>query len=178
MSIILTLDKLRDMIKEDILKVTKRHQKEGGVNYYFTPNIAIKLYKAKVVFKNPKFLVFQFSKDHNINLLHFLRGINTILLQRLKNTHSEMFNKEIYSFFSETETHFTIRSYLPNRKNKYHIQCESSDNSVSYFTLPKLEYIFDNITLEFRNVWCLTNNDGSSKSGFNLELKNVYYDYN
>jgi hypothetical protein len=173
MSIILTLDKLKSIIEEGTLKIAKKHQKEGGVNYYFTPNIAIKLYKAKVTFKNPKFLVLQFSKDHNINLLHFLRGVNNTLLYELKRAHSEMFTKEVYSFFSETDTHFTIRCYLPNYKNKYFIQCESSDNSVTYFTLPRLEHVFDNVTLEIRNVWYK-----NEKGGFNLELKNVYYDYN
>ena len=91
MSTILTLDKLKEMVEEKILKIVKRHQKEGGVNYYFTPNIAIKLYKAKVIFKNPKFLVFQFSKVDNMNLLYFLTGINNILLTELRKNHSEMF---------------------------------------------------------------------------------------
>ena len=169
---LLTLDKLKGIVEDDTLKIAKKHQKEGGVNYYFSPNIGIKLYKAKVVFKNPKFLVLQFSKDHNINLLFFLRGVNNILLHELKKKHSEMFTKEIYSFFSETETHFTIRCYLPNYKNKYLIQCESSDNSVTYFTLPRLEYVFDNITLEIRNVW-----HKNERGGFNLELKYIYHDY-
>ena len=48
MSTILTLDKLKEMVEEKILKIVKRHQKEGGVNYYFTPNIAIKLYKIEI----------------------------------------------------------------------------------------------------------------------------------
>lgn len=174
MTTILTLDKLKSMVEEKILKIVKRHQKEGGVNYYFTPNISIKLYKAKVVFKNPKFLVFQFSKVDNMNLFYFLTGINNILLTELRKNHSEMFGKDIYNFFSETETHFTIRCHLPNYKNKYLINCESSDNSVSYFTLPRLDHSFDHVTLEIRNVWYLS----SGKGGFNLELKNVYYDYN
>ena len=92
---LLTLDKLKDIVKDNTLKIAKKHQKEGGVNYYFSPSIGIKLYNAKVIFKNPKFLVLQFSKDHNINLLYFLRGVNSILLHELKKTHSEMFTKEI-----------------------------------------------------------------------------------
>ena len=99
MSIYLTLDNLNDLISSKSLKILKKNQKENGTNYYFTPNLVLKLYGAKVIFINPKFLVFQFCKIKNSSLYLLLKSINSILLNELKKTHSEMFNKEIYSFF-------------------------------------------------------------------------------
>ena len=172
MSIYLTLDNLNDLISSKSLKILKKNQKENGTNYYFTPNLVLKLYGAKVIFINPKFLVFQFCKIKNSSLYLLLKSINSILLNELKKTHSEMFNKEIYSFFSDVDDKFTIRCYLPNYKNKYFIQCESSDNSVNYFTLPKHQITYDMITIEIRNVWYK-----NEKGGFNIELKGVYYNF-
>ena len=125
MTIILNLQILNDLIKTDTIKIMKKRQKIlQNNNYYFTPNLGMNLYNAKVSFVNPKFLVLQFCKYQNINLLTLLRRVNDILQTQLKKEHSELFDKDIYSMISEQEDTFTLRCSLPNNKGKYFIKCQ------------------------------------------------------
>jgi hypothetical protein len=168
MTVILTTDLLNNMIADNVLKVFKKNQKNvDNCNYYFTPSIGLSLYSPKVKYLDKKFLVFEFDKTNNINLLHMFRHINTILQNKIKRDFSEMFDKTIHDFFYEDDCIFTIRFYLPNYNGKYLVNVENDRR----FYLPRIGCIYHNIKVEFRNVW-----KSNNKYGFNIELKNVCID--
>lgn len=165
MTVILTTDLLNEMISDNILKVFKKNQKNvGNCNYYFNPNIGLSLYSVKVKYLDKKFLVFEFDKTNNIDLLHMFRHINTTLQNKIKRDFSEMFDKTIHDFFYEDESVFTMRCYLPNYNGKYLINVENDRK----FYLPQIGCIYNNIRVEFKNVW-----KSNDKYGFNIELKSV-----
>jgi len=168
MSIILTSDSLNELISSKTLKIIKKNQKIlDNSNYYFTPCLGINLYKPKIIFINPKFVVFEFDKYEFYNLLKLLQNTNDKLQYKLKNEYSELFNKDIYNIISEQENTFTLRCYLPNKNGKYFIKCNESS---LYFKLPRVNTYLDFAFIEIRNVWCK-----DSKYGFNLELKAITY---
>ena len=163
------------IINSDILSslnitILKRSQKVAlNHNYYFSPNMALYLYNPKVTFINPKFIVFEFDKRTHLNLLLLIKRLDDTLQNQLKKKFSELFDKEIYNIVSETETHFTLRCFLPTVRNKYNIICKGDvDNMV--FKLPRLDCIFKDIMVEIKNVWQTGN-----KIGYNIELKSVNY---
>lgn len=151
--------------------ILRRSQKmECNHNYYFSPNMAMHLYDAKVVFINPKFIVFEFDKSTHLTLLDLMRRLNDKLQTELKKNCSELFDKEIYNIVSEKETSFSIRCFLPTIRGKYNIICKDSDENGLIFKLPRLDCIFKEITIEIKNVW-----QTGDKRGFNIELKSVNY---
>lgn len=162
------------------IKILKKTQKIScNHNYYFSPNMGMHLYNAKVVFINPKFIVFEFNKRTHLNLLLLMRKTNDRLQTELKKNFSELFDKEIYDIVSEKEESFSIRCFLPNSlskiagigtREKYNIICQNSQNENLSFKLPRLECIFSEITIEIKNVW-----ENGDKRGFNIELKSVRY---
>lgn len=166
MTIILNCDILDSMISNDEIKIIKRSQNiVGNSNYYFNPNIGIKLYNPEVKFIDKKFVVFYFDKYKHSSLLKLLKHMDAVLQNFVKCKYSELFDKKIYSIFSEDDMGFTIRCYLPNRNGKYNIQTETQ---TIRFTLPRLGCIYDVATIEFRNIW-----KNGDKYGFNIELKGV-----
>jgi hypothetical protein len=165
MTIILTSDKIDALIKENILKVLKKPQKNTtNFNYYFTPNIGISLYNPKVKYIDKKFIVFEFERYKNSSLYHLLKHINTTLQNELKKQYIELKDKYIYDLFSEQNEYFFIRCYLPNNNGKYFI----SVNEDKRFYLPRIGCIYDNVIVEIRNIW-----GKGDKYGFNIELKKV-----
>jgi hypothetical protein len=151
--------------------ILRRSQKMAcNHNYYFTPNIAMHLYNAKVVFIKPTFIVFEFDKSTHLSLLLLMRRLNDKLQMELKINCSELFDKEIYDIVSEKETTFSIRCFLPTIRGKYNIICQDPDENGLVFKLPRLDCIFKEITIEIKNVW-----QTGDKRGFNIELKSVNY---
>ena len=174
------------------IKILKKTQKIScNHNYYFSPNMGMHLYNAKVTFINPKFIVFEFDKRTHLNLLLLMRKTNDRLQTELKKNFSELFDKEIYDIVSEKDESFSIRCFLPNTlqtvnpsvrqgtlskipgigtREKYNIICKSNQNENLTFKLPRLECIFSEITIEIKNVW-----ENGDKRGYNIELKSVKY---
>lgn len=158
---------------ESNIKILKRNQKtQGNANYYFSPIISFELYNAKVIFINPKFLVFEFDKYKCSTLFNLLQKSYNVLQNELKKNYSELFDKNIYSFIAEQETTFTIRCHLPNKNGKYFITCKDINQNDLKFNLPRSNINYSMVIIEVRNLW--SNND---KYGFNIELKHIKYDF-
>lgn len=166
MTIILNCETLDEMISSDSLKIIKRSQTNvNNFNYYFNPNIGINLYNPEVKFVDKKFIVFSFEKYKHMSLLKLLVYIDTTLKSKTKRKFSELFDKDIYSIFSENENEFMIRCYLPSYNGKYKVQTETENVR---FNLPRLGCVYDTAKIEFRNIW-----KNGDKYGFNIELKSV-----
>lgn len=164
MTIILNADVLDNIVSDDVLKILKRSQKIiGNCNYYFTPNIGLNLYNAKVKFVDKKCIVFEFDKYKHIQLLGLLRRINDVLKSLVRSKFSELFEKEIYDLFSENENVFMLRCYLPNYNGKYSIE-----TNFGKFNIPRVGCCYDIATIEIRNIW-----KNKEIYGFNNELKSV-----
>jgi hypothetical protein len=165
MTLILTSEKVDEIIKDNILKILKKSQKNTkDWNYYFTPNIGISLYNPKVKYVDKKFIVFEFDRYKYSSLYHLIKHINISLQNELKTQYIELNDKNIYNIFSEEKETFFIRCYLPNNNGKYFITV----NDDKRFYLPRIGCIYDNVVVEIRNLWGKDN-----KYGFNIELKNV-----
>ena len=104
-----------------------------------------------------------------MNLLLLIRRLDDTLQKQLKKNFSELFDKEIHNIVSETDTHFTLRCFLPTVRNKYNIICKGDvDNMI--FKLPRLDCVFKDIMIEIKNIW-----KTGDKIGYNIELKSVNY---
>lgn len=164
MTIILNSEVLDSLIRDDILKILKKNQKiAGNCNYYFTPNIGLNLYNAKVKFVDKKFIVFEFEKYKHLGLLGLLKRINEVLKTKVRTNNSELFEKAIFDLFNEDDNVFSLRCYLPNYNGKYSIE-----TNFEKFNIPRVGCCYDIATIEIRNIW--KNNE---KHGFNCELKRV-----
>lgn len=163
--IILNSEIINDLITSNILELQTKFKKPTGKNYFFIPNIGLKLYNAKVSWIDPskKNISFSFNKRDNINLLIMLKSI----FSKLHDIYNRKANhpKPISSFFFEKDDSFYIRCYLPNIRGKYHILSYFNDDSEE-FTIPKLSSIYNIIIVDIRNIW-----EDDNKAGFNLELK-------
>jgi hypothetical protein len=172
MTIILTNDILNQLINNQELKVmTKRQPQTNNYNYYLSPNIGFCLYNPKIIVVNPKFLVLQFNKVDNINLLNLLRNASESIYKHVKKSNYIVETTKFYHIESEQENTFSIRCYLPHVRNKYFIKVELNNcygNEESKFWLPPKNSTYDSVILEIRNMWL---ND--EKVGFNLELKSI-----
>lgn len=161
---------LSELVQTDTLKIVKKSQKISGCNYYFTPNLSLQLYNAQVMFVTPKFVVFKFDRVQHASLLGLLKSINNTLLYELRRRYSELYEKDIYHMYSETDTDFTIRCFLPNSRDKYHVTVTNNQNEQLLFRIPKVNASYDIATVEIRNVWV-----NGERRGFNLELKSVHF---
>jgi hypothetical protein len=169
MTIILNSDSLNTLIETGGLKVLKKNQKNvDNANYYFTPNMGVNLYGGKVKFVDRKFLVLQFDKVQSHSLYGLLKHVDTTFQNTVKNKFSELFDKTIYSLFSEDETSFSIRCFLPNNNTRYFVHIEDNRGNVSKFNLPRVGSVYDMCMVEIRNIW-----KNYDKYGFHLELKYV-----
>lgn len=163
--IILNSEIINDLISSKTLVLQSKFKKQNGKNYFFIPNIGIKLFNAKVSWIDPfkKNISFAFNKRDNMSLLIMLRYINDRLIFVYNN--KSIYPKPVAPFFFEKDELFYIRCYLPNIKGKYHIESYFNNNLES-FTIPKLSSIYNIIIIDIRNIW-----EDENKSGFNLELK-------
>lgn len=169
--IVITSDNIRELRHTGRLTFARKSQKtQGDFNYYITPNLALNLYGGKVIDSNPKYLVIQFDKYQNINLLQLLRTTSTNITDYLK----ECFGlsdvvETVYPLFVEGEVFFNIRVYLPHVRNKYFIET-CVDEVKTPFKLPNRGVVIPSARVEIRNLW-----QNKSRIGFNLELKSVNF---
>ena len=170
MTIILNSDVIKQLVEKGTFKILKKNQKVlGNCNYYFAPNMGVRVYNPKIKFVDKKFLVFEFTKVDSLSLLLLLRHINDVLLNELRSKFSETFDKTIYNFFSEDELSFTLRCYLPSNNGKYFVQVEDSETGSKIpFKLPRVNTTYNESMMEIRNVW-----KKNETYGFNLELKYI-----
>jgi len=167
MTIILNSDILYELQTNKQLKLTKKFQKNSlNYNFYINPNIAIKLYTAKIIDISLNHITFEYNKKDSLNLFLFLKKVNESILELYKNSDSHE-NKTIYDMYVNKPESFTIRCYLPHFKSKYFINYFENDIQKQFF-LPKKGYIYDELYIDIRNLWIKDN-----KVGFNLELKEI-----
>ena len=155
------------------IALIKKNQKTNGCNYFFTPNIGLKLFYPKIIPLDYKSLNLVFEKKNNLNLLTMLRHINNILKNKLYDCNPELKNSNtVYDIMSEQENTFMIRCHLPNNKGSYFIKYQISDSddnySLGFYKPPKYITTYASVILEFRNIWSINN-----KCGFNMEIKEV-----
>lgn len=165
--IVLNSTILNELTTSNTLYLQKKFTKKDVVNYFFVPNIGLKLYKAKISWIDPfkKHVSFSFNKYESSSLLDLLKSVYTklIILFKAKTGTDTL----VSPFYFEKGDNFFIRCYLPNTKGKYNI--ESLFNNIpEQFSIPRLLYTYDVIIVDIRNIWV-----DSTRAGFNLELKEV-----
>jgi len=174
MSIILNSKNITVLEEAGELCILKYTSKNNFNNYFFGPNISIKLWSPKVSWMDNNSLSFQFEKYNqngidNMNLLILLRNINTKLVDlycayKESRGHPELNVKPC--IFYEKENYFYIKCNLPNVNGRYHITCEDG----SKFIKPRIGNVYSAVKLDIRNVWEVV---GQEKVAFRLELKHV-----
>lgn len=165
MSVVVNSDVIRGLCTDGRLTIIQKAQRNGGgYNYYITPNLVLVLYGGKVIVSDLKYLVLQFDRFENINLLNLLRTTNSCISDYLKSC-IDIDVELLYPLFSEQETTFTIRIYLPHVRQKYFIET-TYDNEVVPFRIPRVGVVLREARIEIRNLW-----KNKGRIGFNLELK-------
>ena len=180
MSTILNGSILSNLIFTNELKVFKCSKSGNFKNYFFSPNVSIKLYNPKVTWIDGNSISFSFQKyatiennkivsTDNINLLNLLKKINEALITTYTQ-YKENYGHESLDttpcLFYEKNDYFYVKCSLPNRNGKYHITSETP------FVKPTLNTTYTSATVDIRNIWETTN-----KVGFKLELKSCENPY-
>ena len=93
MTVILSSSILSEL---DLVVFRKRQKNIENSNFYFTPNIGMKLYSAEIMIITPKYVVFKFDKVKDLNLLLLFRNVNDFLHRKIKNHFGDFFSKNIY----------------------------------------------------------------------------------
>jgi hypothetical protein len=151
----------------ELLLEKKKQSKAKGYNYYIHPTLGLKLYRAKVVYVTPTYVVLEFNTFENHTLLSLLKHIHQKLQYKLQVTYN-VTSDNFYPLHTEREHTFQLRCSLPHVRNKYFITCDF--NGVSYpFQLPRQNATYDCLMVEIRNIWELED----LKKGYNLELKHI-----
>ena len=188
MSIILNNTILNQLSFSKDLCIFKYSNKNNFKNYFFSPNISIKLYNAKVTWVDNNNVSFGFKKyatidkenntivhNDNISLLNLLRNINNTLLKiyhdyKENYGHDILLNKDnseiLPNLFYEKETEFYIKCNLPNKNGKFFIKTQNDTGS---FSKPRVGTEYTSVTLDIRNIW-----EMNDKVGFRLELKETF----
>lgn len=160
---------IKQLCNNNEISIIRKSQKNlGDYNYFVSPNLTINLYGAKVIIVTRDYIVLQFSKIEKITLLSMLRTIDNYIIKYLKECFFIQPTTTIYSLFSETDTHFTLRISLPHYKYKYSIKCYNDDNNQIPFTLPYVQSILSESFIDIRNLWSSNN-----RIGYNLQLKKI-----
>lgn len=170
MSILLNSAIIRDLCTDGRITIIEKKQRNSGdYNYYITPNLAIQLYRGKVIVSDPKYIVLQFDKYTSIGLLQMLRTTTSCISEYLKSC-IDINNDLIYPLCSEQENTFTIRICLPHVGKKYFIETKLiGENEIIPFRRPSVGTILTEARIEVRNLW-----QNKGRIGFNNELKNVW----
>lgn len=160
-----------EILDELIISISKYMNKNNYYSYYFSPNIAIRLFSAKVSWMDNNSISFCFEKHHNLNLLTLLRNINSKLIhiyEKYKDSRGFILSDDKPCLFYEKEDNFYIKCNLPKTNNKYHIKC--NDNKP--FTKPNIGAVYKCIIMDIRNIW---ESQNSKHMGFKLELKEIEF---
>lgn len=159
------------------LCILKYSSKNDFNNYFFGPNIAIKLYSPKVTYVDANSISFGFEKTcmvdgqikDNLNLFLLLKKINETLIglySVYKETRGHQMTDQVPCLYNTVgDNLYYIRCTLPSANGKYFIK---TDNG--YFTKPRVGAVYSNVTIDIRNIWEIPR---TGKNGFRLELKEI-----
>lgn len=163
--VILNTSVLKGLMENNALKIVRKIQKNNArdVNFFFSPSIGLELFNPQVSFVDSKTVVLTFCKSKDINLLIMLRYINKTLSSFL--TPSD--DQKVYDMFTETDTTFSLRCYLPSFKGKY---CTKyyEDAEEKRFKFPRLNSTLPFVLLDIKNIWCSNN-----RYGYNLVVTEI-----
>lgn len=158
------------------LSVQKIHNSKGGNdNFFFTPRLFIKLYKAKVIKQDAFHITLLFEKDKNHLLYSLLKKVEEALYKNINFKFNLPKPNKVYNIVYETETGFSLKLYLPKNNNTYCVKMFEKENNQTNeikFRFPRLNSIIDNCDIEIKNIWLK-----NYTFGFNLELKSVTHNF-
>ena len=98
-----------------------------------------------------------------------------IVIRKFICINRENINKIVAPFYFEKGDAFYIRCFLPKNTSGYTIISQFDNEPEERFNIPRLGCIYKSIILTFRNIW---EDENNLKSGFHLELKNVFVNSN
>lgn len=163
--VVLNTQVLKDLMERNALNVVRKTQKNSAndVNFFFSPSIGLELYNPQVSFVDLKTVVLTFCKGKDINLLIMLRYINKTLLSFLNPSE----HQKVYDIFTESDSTFSLRCYLPSFKGKYSIKFYE-DADEKRFKFPRLNSTLPYVLLDIKNIWCSNN-----RYGYNLVVTEI-----
>jgi hypothetical protein len=164
MSIVLSSSTLTDIVNTTGIGV-QRKTVRGTTNYYFSPNMGLKLFKAQVYEATPKHIVFKYDIVNSSSLHSLLSYVNSTFKASVEPQIQK--GKPFYDLFNFNGKHIYIRCHLPSKYGQIFVSSFSDDNEIP-FKLPRPGAIFEEVLFDIRNVW-----ETKEKAGFNLELKSV-----
>lgn len=161
------------LFKPSVFKYTS---KNGFDNYFFAPNMSIKLYSPKVSWVDNNSISFGFEKTDNENLLNLVKNINDILIKSLLHYMDSrghlLFKENPCIYYEKPDSNFFyIKCNLPNTNGRFFINCTNDTGDTVRFIKPRVGYTYNNVVLDIRNIWKTISIP--NKIGFRLELKDA-----
>jgi hypothetical protein len=164
MTILLSSNVLTEIVNNTGINIQRKLVK-GTSNYYFTPNMGVKLYNAQVSEVNPKYIVFKYKLIEATTLHTLLSFINSTFKASVN--HLVKKGKPFYNLFNSSDDYFYIRCHLPYKYGRY-FTSYTVDGVDTPFKLPRPGLVYSQVVFEIRNVW-----ETTEKAGFNLEVKQI-----
>ena len=109
-SVLLNSNIFGEMLKTYSIGISKKYQKDT-INYYFTPNLCLKMFNVKVTWTDKKNISFCVNKWENTSLLNLMKFIEKGLINLYNKYDSENTDKIVSSFFYEKGDYFYIRCF-------------------------------------------------------------------
>jgi len=125
---------LKNIIKSRKIKLTYKPQKLNGENYFFNPNLIIKLYNIIIVEINEKYLLLEFDK-------------NDLQQLKVKNINKEL--KEFIQTQIETDNHIFYDMFVETKNNKVRIRCQTPQINGIY----NFDYIRNNTKQPYKDIY-------------------------
>lgn len=159
-----------DVLKTLQIGINRKSQKENNCyNYFFTPNVSIRIYKPLISVVNKDYIVFKFDKYRNSGMYHLIEDINKRLYSVVESNYNiEGIQRDNILLVNENFVY--LKAHLPHKNSKYFISVHNKDTDKlsGTFWLPNANAVYDEVVLDIRNVWQYRN-----KLGYRLELKYV-----
>jgi hypothetical protein len=170
MSLILTNENINTLISTKSLHVSRKQQKiRGNFNYFLSPQMCLRIFNCKVLISDPKYIVLEFDKITDSTLYFFLQKISKSLIDYTTSIFNLSEENIFYSLYSDVDSKFTIRCYLPQSQKKYTTKYYV-DNEEMPFKCIKPRIFIDQVIIDVKNIW-----QNNNRIGFNLELAKVYF---
>ena len=169
MSLILNSENIYKLCTTRSLVISRKPQKiKGNYNFSISPLLCLRIYNVKVLISDTKYIVLEFDKIENGSLFMLLLKIDKHITEYLKNIFNFPDNITFHSIYSDVDTKFTLRCYLPQTNNKYNIKYYVDNQEETFQCLHK-NSVLKEVIIDVKNIW-----QNKDRVGYNLELKKVY----
>ena len=155
---------IENLIQNRKLRLTLKNQKLNGENYFFNPQLKIKLYNTRIVEIQEKFIIIDFDKDD-------LQGLKIVNINKNLKEYIErsinIDNKILYNLYTENTKKIRIRCLIPILNGMYKLEYIRDGTKIAFNNI-YINSIIKEIEICVKNIWVKEN-----RIGFNLIVEKI-----